>query len=135
VALLIEEKKGGEKMTISEACQVWIEQRVKEELEIKEDTGKSLRAIGRQVAKEIERLFETKVNPRTLEKRAERMRATNVAPSVTPEEHEGEGVIKKKEDSDALFQMKRWWKKATKKDRRKFILWTKGEAHENGYGY
>ena len=39
---------------IEEACQVWIEQRVEEELE----GGKSYRAIGRELAKEIERIFQ-----------------------------------------------------------------------------
>jgi len=29
------------------------------------------------------------------------------------------------EDSDALFHLKRWWKKATKKDKHVFIEWTK----------
>ena len=32
------------------------------------------------------------------------------------------------EDSDALFHLKRWWKKTTKKDRRVFIEWTKEEG-------
>ena len=67
-------------MAINEACQVWIEQRIQEELESREDNKKSLRAIGREIAAEIERVFEAKVNPRALEKRAERKCATNVAP-------------------------------------------------------
>lgn len=66
-------------MAITEACQVWIEQRIKEEL----PTGKSYRAIGREIAQEIAHVFEAQVNPRTLEKRAERT-ATNVAPPPTP---------------------------------------------------
>ena len=68
-------------MAIPEACGLWIEQRVQEELDNRGDTGASLRKIGRQVAAEVERYFETKVNPRTIEKRAERQRATNVAPA------------------------------------------------------
>ena len=36
-------------VAISEACQVWIEQRVSEELLSKEESGKSLRAIGREI--------------------------------------------------------------------------------------
>lgn len=32
------------------------------------------------------------------------------------------------EDSDALFHLKRWWKKTTKKDRRVFIEWIKEEG-------
>lgn len=39
-----------------------------------------MREIGREIAKEVERIFEANVNPRTIEKRAERMNATNVAP-------------------------------------------------------
>lgn len=31
------------------------------------------------------------------------------------------------EDSDALFNLKRLWKKATKKDRKAFLIWIKGE--------
>lgn len=35
----------------------------------------------------------------------------------------------KEEDSDALFHLKRWWKKATKKDKTTFLEWAKkGEA-------
>ena len=71
-------------MAINEACQVWIEQRIKEELETKDESGKSLRAIGRELAAEIERIWEAKVHPRTLEKKAERMDATNVAPDEIP---------------------------------------------------
>ena len=66
-------------MAINEACQVWIEQRIKEELETKDESGKSLRAIGRELAAEIERIFEAKVDFTTLGKRAARMlRETNV---------------------------------------------------------
>ena len=32
------------------------------------------------------------------------------------------------EDSDAIFHLKRWWKKTTKKDRRVFIEWIKEEG-------
>jgi NAD-dependent DNA ligase len=70
-------------MAIPEACGLWIEQRIEEELQQKKDTGASLREIGRQVAAEVERYFETKVNPRTIEKRAERS-ATNVAHTENP---------------------------------------------------
>lgn len=51
-------------MAINEACQVWIEQRIREELD---DGGeKSLREIGRVIAAEIEKVFEAKVNPGTI---------------------------------------------------------------------
>lgn len=51
-------------MAINEACQVWIEQRIKEELE--GGGEKSLREIGRVIAAEIEKVFEAKVNPITI---------------------------------------------------------------------
>ncbi len=34
------------------------------------------------------------------------------------------------EESDSLFQLKRWWKKATKKDRKQFLTWV--ESQEGG---
>jgi len=70
-------------MAIPEACGLWIEQRVKEELERRGDTGASLREIGRQVASEVEKYFETKVNPDTIRKRAERINGTNVPQKET----------------------------------------------------
>ena len=75
-------------MAIAEGCQLWIEQRIEEELQDKGETGKSLREIGRELAKEIEKVFEAKVSPDTLRKRAERMGGTNVpdtkSPATTP---------------------------------------------------
>lgn len=56
--------------TISEACGLWIEQRVQEEFNARGDTGASLRSIGRTVAAEVEKYFETKVNPETIKSRA-----------------------------------------------------------------
>jgi len=75
-------------MVISEACQLWVEQRIEEELEGQEKTGKSYRAIGREIAKEIEKFFEAKVEPETISKRVSRMRSgTNVPPSSTDQNH------------------------------------------------
>jgi hypothetical protein len=71
-------------MAIAEACQLWIEQRIEEELQDRPENGKSLREIGRELAKEIEKVFEAKVKPRTLEKKAGRMGATFVAPPENP---------------------------------------------------
>jgi len=68
-------------MAIPEACGVWIEQRVQEEIDNKKDTGASLREIGRVVAAEVEKYFETKVKPETVRKKAERMVGTNVPPA------------------------------------------------------
>ena len=72
-------------MAITEACQVWIEQRIQEELADKPESGKSLRAIGRELAAEIERIFDAKMNPRGLETRARRMGAPNGAPAASPQ--------------------------------------------------
>lgn len=72
-------------MAISEACGLWIEQRVKEELEAKKETGASLRDIGRIVASEVEKYFETKVNPETIKSKALRMQAgSNEPPTENP---------------------------------------------------
>ena len=72
-------------MAIPEACQVWIEQRISEELESQEETGKSLRAIGRELAEEVEKVFDVAMKPGTLQVRASRMkqRDTNVSPLTT----------------------------------------------------
>ena len=68
-------------MAINEACSLWIEQRISEELEEKEITGKSLREIGREISAEIERIFEAKVKPGTITVKAYRMEGvTNVTP-------------------------------------------------------
>lgn len=73
-------------MAIPEACGVWIEQRVQEELENREESKNSLREIGRKVAAEVEKYFETKVNPGTLAAKASRMnRVSNDTPTETPE--------------------------------------------------
>lgn len=67
-------------MAIPEACGLWIEQRVKEELEQKGETGASLREIGRRVASEVEKYFEASVNPGTIFQKARRIEAdTNVS--------------------------------------------------------
>jgi hypothetical protein len=55
-----------------EACQLWIEQRVEEELQENKDREKSLREIGRTIAQEVERVFEAKVSTETVRKQAGR---------------------------------------------------------------
>jgi hypothetical protein len=59
-------------MAIPEACGLWIEQRVQEEMEQRKETGNSLREIGRQIAAEVEKIFETKVKPETIYQKARR---------------------------------------------------------------
>ncbi len=73
-------------MTIPEVCGLWIEQRFKEELETKGESGASLRSIGRKVAAEVEKNFETTVNPETIAMRASRQSksVTNVTPGEKP---------------------------------------------------
>lgn len=61
-----------------EACQLYIEQQIETGLE----DGKSAYKIGKELTKEIDRLFEAKVKPNTIEKRAQRIR-TNVRKKTT----------------------------------------------------
>jgi hypothetical protein len=71
-------------MAIPDACGLWIEQRVQEEMKQRKETGNSIREIGRQVAAEVEKYFETKVSPDTIRKRAERQGGTNVPKGEKP---------------------------------------------------
>jgi len=75
-------------MAIPEACGLWIEQRVQEELDNKKDTGASLREIGRMIAAEVEKHFETKVKPDAITKKASRINrsVTNVTEKSKPTE-------------------------------------------------
>jgi hypothetical protein len=54
--------------------------------------------------------------------------AAHVYKIVKGMENQGKGPesTPQVEESDALFQLKRWWKKATKKDKKIFLDWTKG---------
>lgn len=69
-------------MALNEACQLWIEQ----EIDAGRANGENPHAIGKRVAQEIKKLFETKMNPRTIEQRARRQSkdATNVASKGRP---------------------------------------------------
>jgi phage N-6-adenine-methyltransferase len=67
-------------MAVPEVCQVWIEQRIQEELEAKGETGASLRSIGRMIADEVERLFEARVKPGTIKERARRLLSGTTVP-------------------------------------------------------
>ena len=58
-------------MANTEACQVFIEQQIKEGL----DEGKTPYSIGQSLLKWLEKLFETKIKPTTIKKRAEREKA------------------------------------------------------------
>jgi hypothetical protein len=62
-------------MANREACEVYIEQEIKEGL----DEGKTPYSIGKELSGWVEKLFETYIPPRTIEQRARRQNATNVA--------------------------------------------------------
>jgi len=69
-------------MANREACELYIEQQIEEALE----EGKAPYSIGKEISSMIERIFETKIPPKTLAKRAERKKngiATNVANKPT----------------------------------------------------
>ena len=68
-------------MANQEACELWIEQRIEEE----QAKGTSHPEIGRIIGAEIVKLFEAKIQARTIEQRSRRISATNVASPPTPE--------------------------------------------------
>lgn len=59
-------------MAIPEVCSLWLEERALEELENKDETGKSYGEIARMLAGEVERYFEVEVNPETIKSRVYR---------------------------------------------------------------
>ena len=58
-------------MANREACELYIEQQIEEALE----DGKTPYSIGKELSAMIERIFETKMPPKTLESRASRHKA------------------------------------------------------------
>ena len=62
-------------MANREACERYIEQESKSGL----DDGKTPYSIGKELSGWVEKLFETHIPPRTIEQRARRQNATNVA--------------------------------------------------------
>lgn len=69
-------------MALNEACQLWIEQEIDEGHE----KGETNYSIGKRVSEEIEKYFEIKIKPRTIERRALRRQKseTNVS-NFSPE--------------------------------------------------
>ena len=67
-------------MANSEACQVWIDQRIEEEQEI----GTPHAEIGRIVGQEIMKYFKVKIEARSLEQQSRRASATTVATPKPP---------------------------------------------------
>lgn len=55
-------------MALNEACQLWIEQEIETGLE----DGKTPYAIGKEIAKDVSVVFEVRISPDTIRKRAER---------------------------------------------------------------
>lgn len=89
-------------MAHSEACQLFIEEQIKEGL----DAGKTPYSIGKELTAMIEKYFEASIPPRTLEQRARRtLNATNVAPlgttlnsSENPEKQNKQQVTKRQQE-------------------------------------
>jgi len=73
-------------MANQEACELYIEQQIEEGLE----EGQTPYYIGKHLSGWIEKLFETKINPKTIEKKAQRQQIkTNVLKeSKTPDNQE-----------------------------------------------
>ena len=85
-------------MANSEACQVWIDQRVKEE----QEQGTPHAEIGRLVGAEIMKYFKTKIEDRSIEQQSRRI-ATNVATIATTQKH-SESTKKPQRNEDGKFQ-------------------------------
>jgi len=125
-------------MAHQEACQVFIEQEIDKGLK----AGKTPYSIGKNLTVWLEKLFEAKIPPKTIAKRAERIKgklATNVAIEPTFEDHseipksevvkvEAPTTSKKpdsipRRDSDNLYKLKSDWNRASKTDRNLFRRW------------
>ncbi len=134
-------------MSHQEACQVFIEQEIDKGLK----EGKTPYSIGKDLTVWLEKLFEAKIPPKTIAKRAERIKnelATNVASESTQEHHreigeiqdsqvghggsrEGAGrptkfadpEITEPNESESLTNLKLWWRKTNEKDRSIFLNW------------
>lgn len=92
-----------DKLVKQQACQLFIEQEIEKGL----SSGKTTYAIGKEVAEWIQKLFQAKVRPETIEERARRMRmATNVATTSTTGKDNGieEKPDKPIRDEKGLFQ-------------------------------
>lgn len=88
-------------MAHSEACEIWIEEHIREGL----DEGKAPYLIGKELTDMIERIFHTTIPTRTLEQRARRIKkqdATNVAPTTTTENYSG--IQESRREPDGTFK-------------------------------
>ncbi|OGR37105.1 MAG: hypothetical protein A2051_06815 [Desulfovibrionales bacterium GWA2_65_9] len=73
-------------MAINEACQVWIEQAVAEEIE-GFDGSKPIGTLARELAKEVERVFQTAINHEAIRAKMRRLQASrpNGRDAATPD--------------------------------------------------
>lgn len=70
-------------MAIPEACGLWIQQRLEEEIQESGNTIESVRAIAKAVTDEVNRVFETNVNPETIRSIARRIKGGSIDPPAT----------------------------------------------------
>lgn len=80
-------------MALNEACQLWIEQEIEEGLK----EGKKPYSIGKEISAAIEKLFEAKIPPDTIRKRAERQEKKNSGQMSRRK------VVKKKAPKESIF--------------------------------
>lgn len=85
-------------MAHSEACQLFIEQQIKEGL----DEGRTPYSIGKDLAEMVQKLFEAQIPARTIEQKARRIDATNVANSPTAQDDSG--IEEKQTNQTVTFQ-------------------------------
>lgn len=71
-------------MALNEACQVWIEQRIEEELADQTDNGKSIVRIATELQAEIEKVFQAKLSITCLRSKVSRKRCANAQQPGTP---------------------------------------------------
>ena len=69
---------------MNEACQVWIEQRIEEELADQTDNGKSIVRIATELQAEIEKVFQAKLSITCLRSKVSRKRCANAQQPETP---------------------------------------------------
>lgn len=75
-------------MANREACELYIEQEIKEKLA----QGKKPWSIGKELSSWVEKLFEVTINPSTLEKRAERISKQDITTNVVKKSQPVENI-------------------------------------------
>lgn len=71
-------------MAIAEACQLWIEQRIEEELQDHQDDGKAVLRMATELQAEIEKVFQAKLSIPCLRSRIARQKCANAQQPETP---------------------------------------------------